>query len=65
MLHSLYSITHEEQEKNFSAMNLVATVNASEKLDTARGKLYRAIANYYLALSAKRIGTQRRTKVSP
>ena len=47
--------------RNFSAMNPVATENAGEKHDTARGKLYHAIANRHLALSAKRTGTQRRT----
>ena len=39
-------------------MNPVATENVGEKHDTARGKPYRTIANRYLALSAKRIGTQ-------
>ena len=53
----------ENNARNFSAMNPVATENVGEKHDTVKGKSYRAIANQYLALSAKRNGTQRRTKV--
>ena len=45
-------------------MNPVAMENSGEKHDTARGKPYRAIANRHLALSTKRTGTQRKTKVS-
>ena len=37
----------------------------SGKHATAWGKPYRAIVNRHLALSVKRTGTQRRTKVSP
>ena len=65
MFCSLHSITNEKQYKKLLAMNPVATENVGEKHDTARGKPYRAIANRHLALSAKRTGTQRRTKVSP
>ena len=49
MLRSLHIITNEERHKTFSAMNPVATENAGEKHDTARGKLYHAITNRHLA----------------
>jgi len=47
---------------NFFAMN---SGRFREKHDKASGKPYHAISNQHLVLSAKRIGTQRRTKVAP
>jgi len=39
--------------------------NVGEKHDKAYREPYHAITNQHLVLSAKRTGTQRRTKVSP